>query len=55
MSKTIFKTFSAVYMAAALRIVGEVHAHAVCFLLLPPPDNLLNKKNEHLDNLTLIT
>ena len=27
-------------MAVMLRIVGEVHAHAVCFLLLPPPVNI---------------
>ena len=39
--KDKFSHFLAVYMAATLRILGQVHAHAVCFLLLPPPDNTL--------------
>ena len=38
MSNENFIKFLAVYMAATLRIVGEAHAHAVCFLLLPPPE-----------------
>ena len=36
-----FTKFLAVYMAATLRIMGQAHAHAVCFLLLPPPDKEL--------------
>ena len=48
MSNENFIKFLAVYMAAMLRIVGEVHAHVVCFLLLPPPDIHFKKADSSL-------